>query len=137
MIIAIDAQAVEYLSKIEKDGLREIEQSKNNIEEQINELQLISKTLSADFEAKLEISFFKLVERNNLQRFERTLPNTDYSLSDFQPDDTRRVLQDNFGIRPNLQRSGYGGSLRNWPTTFHASREFFPRLDSNATDQHA
>lgn len=59
IIISIGAQAVEDLSKIEKDGLREIEQSKNNIEEQINELQLISKTLSADIEAKLEISFFQ------------------------------------------------------------------------------
>lgn len=51
MVIAIGAQAVEDLSKKEKDGLREIKQTKNNIEEQINELQLISKTLSADIEA--------------------------------------------------------------------------------------
>lgn len=105
MIKTIGAQTVGDLSKKEEDWLHEIEQTKNKFEEQINELQLISKTISADIEAKPEISFFKLVERNNLKRFEKTLPNTDYSLTDFQPGDIKLAIHNNFGIRPILQRS--------------------------------
>lgn len=106
MIKTIGTQTVDDLSKKEKDGLREIEQAKNNLEEQINELQQMSSTISANIEAKPDISFFKLVERNNLERFERTLPDTDYSFTDFQPGNTGRALRDNFGIRPILQTSG-------------------------------
>lgn len=106
MIKAIGTQTVEDLSKKEKYGLLEIEQTKNNFKEQINELQLMSRTISADIEAKPGISFFKLVERNNLERFGRILPNTDYSLTDFQPGDIKLAIQDSFGIRPILQRSG-------------------------------
>eukprot|EP00105_Crassostrea_gigas_P040289 XP_019924437.1 PREDICTED: tripartite motif-containing protein 45-like [Crassostrea gigas] len=106
MIITIGTQTVEDLSKKEKDGLREIEQTKNNFKKQIDELQLMSRTISTDIEAKPGVSFFKLVEKNNLDRFERTLPNTDYSLTDFQPGDIKLAIQDNFGTRPILQRSG-------------------------------
>lgn len=49
--------------------------------------------------------FFKLVERNDLERFETTLPNIEYSLSDFQPGIIRKAIQENFGIRPILKRS--------------------------------
>lgn len=104
MIKTIGTQTVDDLSKKEKDGLREIEQTKNNFKKQIDELQLISRTISADIEAKPGISFFKLVERNNLERFEKSQPDIDYSLTDFQPGD---IKQDNFGIRPILQRSGH------------------------------
>lgn len=105
MIQTIGTQTVEDLSKKEKDGLREIEQTKNSLEEQINELQQMSSTISANIEAKPDISFFKLVEKNNLERFERTLPETDFSFTDFQPGNIGRALQDNFGIRPILQKS--------------------------------
>lgn len=102
MIKTIGAQTVGDLSEKKEDGLHEIEQTKNKFEEQINELQLIhaSKTIFADIEAKPEISLFKLVERNNLERFEYTLPNTDYSLTDFQPDDIKLAILNYFGIRP-------------------------------------
>lgn len=105
MIITISAQTVEDLSKKEKEGLREIQHTKNNLVEQINELQVLSATISADIEAPPDISFFKLVERNDLERFETTQPNSEYSLSDFQPGIIRKAIQDNFGIRPILQRS--------------------------------
>lgn len=53
------------------------------------------------------ISFFKLVERNNLERFEKSEPDIDYSLTDFQPGDVKLAIEDNFGTRPILQRSGH------------------------------
>uniref|UniRef100_A0A8W8MG84 B box-type domain-containing protein n=1 Tax=Magallana gigas TaxID=29159 RepID=A0A8W8MG84_MAGGI len=105
MIKTIGAQTVEDLSKKEKDGLQEIEQTKNNFKKKINELQLISSTISTDIEARPDISFFNMHEKYDLKRFETTPPNTDYSLTDFQPGDIERVLQDNFGIRPILHRS--------------------------------
>lgn len=105
MIIAISAQTVEDLSKKEKEGLREIQHTKINLVEQINELQVMSEAISEDIEAQPNISFFKLVERNDLERFETTLPNIEYSLSDFQPGIIRKAIQENFGIRPILKRS--------------------------------
>uniref|UniRef100_A0A8W8NTB2 B box-type domain-containing protein n=1 Tax=Magallana gigas TaxID=29159 RepID=A0A8W8NTB2_MAGGI len=107
MIKTIGTQTVENLSKKEKDGLREIEQTKNNFKKQIDELQLMSRTISADIEAKPGISFFKLVERNNLERFEKSEPDIDYSLTDFQPGDVKLAIEDSFGTRPILQRSGH------------------------------
>lgn len=107
MIKTIGTQTVEDLSKKEKDGLREIEQTKKNFKKQIDELQLMSRTISADIEAKPGISFFKLVERNNLERFEKSEPDIDYSLTDFQPDDVKLAIEDSFGTRPILQRSGH------------------------------
>lgn len=107
MTKTIGTQTVEDLSKKEKDGLREIEQTKNNFKKQIDELQLMSSTISADIEAKPGISFFKLVERNNLERFEKSEPDIDYSLTDFQPGDVKLAIEDNFGTRPILQRSGH------------------------------
>uniref|UniRef100_A0A8W8MHY9 B box-type domain-containing protein n=1 Tax=Magallana gigas TaxID=29159 RepID=A0A8W8MHY9_MAGGI len=106
MINTIGTQTVEDLSKKEKDGLREIEQTKNNLKKQIDELQLMSRTISADIEAKPGISIFKLVDRNNLERFEQFQPD-DYSLTDFQPGDIKLAIEDNFGTRPILQRSGH------------------------------
>lgn len=105
MIIAISTQTVEDLSKKEKEGLREIQHTKINLVEQINELQVMSEAISEDIEAQPNISFFKLVERNDLERFETTLPNIEYSLSDFQPGIIRKAIQENFGIRPILKRS--------------------------------
>lgn len=105
MIITISAQTVEDLSKKEKEGVREIQHTKNNLVEQINELQVMSVAISADIEAQPNISFFKLVERNDLERFKTVLPNIEYSLSDFQPGNIRKAIQDNFGIRPILKRS--------------------------------
>lgn len=105
MIIAISAHTVEDLSKNEKEGLREIQHTKINLVEQINELQVMSEAISEDIEAQPNISFFKLVERNDLERFETTLPNIEYSLSDFQPGIIRKAIQENFGIRPILKRS--------------------------------
>uniref|UniRef100_K1Q9V5 Fibronectin type-III domain-containing protein 3a n=1 Tax=Magallana gigas TaxID=29159 RepID=K1Q9V5_MAGGI len=119
MIITIGTQTVEDLSKKEKDGLREIEQTKNNFKKQIDELQLMSRTISTDIEAKPGVSFFKLVEKNNLDRFERTLPNTDYSLTDFQPGDIKLAIQDNFGTRPILQRSGNMSSVSKMNCSFN------------------
>ncbi|XP_065933831.1 E3 ubiquitin-protein ligase TRIM45-like [Magallana gigas] len=107
MIKTIGTQTVEDLSKKEKDGLREIEQTTNNFKKQIDELQLMSRKISADIEAKPGISFFKLVERNNLERFEKSQPDIDYSLTDFQPGDIKLGIEDSFGIRPILQRSGH------------------------------
>lgn len=106
MIIAVGAQTVKDLSKKEKEGNQEIENIKNNIKKQINELQLKSQSISANIEAKPDISFFKVFDRNDLKGFEITLPKTDYLLSDFQPGNIRRTLQDNFGILPILLRSG-------------------------------
>lgn len=72
MMKTIGKQTVEDLSKKEEDGLREIEQTKNSLEEQISELQQMNSTISANIEAKPDISFFKLVEKNSLERFEKT-----------------------------------------------------------------
>lgn len=108
MIKTIGTRTVEDLSKKEKDGLREIEQTKNNFIKQIDELQLMSRTISADIEAKPGISFFKLVKRNDLERFEKSQPDIDYSLTDFQPGDIKLAIEDTFGTRPILQRSGHG-----------------------------
>lgn len=107
MIKTIGTETVEDLSKKKKEGLREIEQTKNNFKKQINDLQLMSKTISADIEAKPGISFFKLVERNNLERFEKSPPDIDYSLTDFQPGDIKLAIEGDFGTRPILQRSGH------------------------------
>lgn len=106
MIKTIGKQTFEDLSNKEKDGLREIEQTRNTFKEQINALQQLSSTISANIEAKPDISFFKLDERINLRGFEKTPPNTDYSLTDFLPGNIGRALQDDFGIRPILQKSG-------------------------------
>lgn len=106
MINIIGAQTVDDLSNKEKDGLREIEHTKNNFKEQINDLQEMIRTISANIEAKPDISFFKLDERIDLRRFEKTPPKTDYSLTDFQPGNIGRALRDNFGVRPILKKSG-------------------------------
>lgn len=106
MIKKIGAQTVEDLSNKEKNGLREIEQTKNIFKEQINELQQMSSTISANIEAKPDISFFKLDERINLKGFERTPPKTDYSFTNFLPGKIGRALEDSFGILPILQKSG-------------------------------
>lgn len=68
-------------------------------------MQLMSRTISANIEAKPGISIFKLVDRNNLERFEKFQPD-DYSLTDFQPGNIKLAIED-FGIRPILQRSGH------------------------------
>lgn len=83
MIKIIGIQIVEDLLKKEKDGFWEIEQIKNNFKKQIDELQLMSRIIFIDIEVKFGVLFFKLVEKNNLDRFERILLNIDYLLIDF------------------------------------------------------
>eukprot|EP00105_Crassostrea_gigas_P045265 XP_019929413.1 PREDICTED: tripartite motif-containing protein 45 isoform X1 [Crassostrea gigas] len=147
MLKTIGKQAVKDLSKKEKDGLRELEQTKNSLDEQINELQQMSSTISANIEAKPDISFFKLGERNNLERFERTLPETDYSFTDFQPGKIGRALQDSFGIRPILQKSGNNSCsdkevvegpikiLRPYPSSGYSPYREYGRRNADESDK--
>lgn len=126
MIITISTKTIDDLSKKEKDGLWEIEHTKNYLVEQINELHRMSVTISADIEAQPEISFFQLVERNNLKMFETILPKTEYSLSDFQPGNLRRAIQDKFGSQPMLLRSGHKSYVSKF--VVHSKRHSFIKL---------
>lgn len=55
MIIAISAQTVEDLSNKQKEGLREIQHTKSNLVQQINELQVMSVAIFEDIEAQPNI----------------------------------------------------------------------------------
>lgn len=101
MVKRIGQQTVGHLRKAEKDGLGEMDNFKENIEGTINQLQLMSKVIFEKLEAKPHISIFESITGYNLAMF-RVLPSpTEYTLTDFQPQNLEKEL--NFGNPPLLQ----------------------------------
>lgn len=58
---------------------------KENIAETINQLELMSKVISAKLEAKPHISIFDSIASYNLDMFYVLPSPTEYTLTDFQP----------------------------------------------------
>lgn len=78
-------QTVVILRKAEKEGLQEMDKFKDSLEEKISKLQLMSKQLSANLEAKSHPSIFNLISSEDLKSFQ-TLPySAEYTLTDFWP----------------------------------------------------
>lgn len=96
-------KTVDILRREEKDGLREMDAFTDNIEEKINQLQLMSKQISAKLEAKPDISMFTSTYTNDLKSFQSLPTSADYTLTDFQP----KVISNkmSLGKSPVLQRS--------------------------------
>lgn len=81
----VGQETVVNLRKAEKEGLQEMDKFKDSLEEQINKLQLMSKQLSANLEAKSHPSIFNLINSEDLKSFQ-TLPySAEYTLTDFRP----------------------------------------------------
>eukprot|EP00105_Crassostrea_gigas_P029024 XP_011450838.1 PREDICTED: transcription intermediary factor 1-beta-like [Crassostrea gigas] len=81
----VGQQTVVNLRKAEKEGLQEMDKFKDSLEEKINKLQLMSKQLSANLEAKSHPSIFNLISNEDLKSFQ-TLPcSAEYTLTDFWP----------------------------------------------------
>lgn len=86
-------QSVGTLRNAEKDGLREMDTFTESIEENIKQLQLISKQMSEKLKAKPQISIFKSSNNNVLESLKELPFPTNYNLTDFQPHDINKDLK--------------------------------------------
>lgn len=102
-------QIVESLRNAEKDGLREMDKFTESIEEKINQLQLMRIQISAKIEAKPDVSIFKPIYTNNLERFKSLPTSADYTLTDFQPHNVNNELS--LGIPPVLDSYRYSNRV--------------------------
>lgn len=75
----------------------------DKIEERISKLQLMSKTISANNDAKPHISFFQSIYSYDLKSFESFEDPAEYTLTDFKPGNS--FTQDDFGSPPVLLNS--------------------------------
>lgn len=105
MVKRIGQQTVGNLRKAEKDGLSEMDTFKENIAEKINQLELMSKIISAKLEAKPHPSIFDSIAGYNLEMFQVLPSPTEYRLTDFKPRNLEKEIS--FGNPPVLQRSDY------------------------------
>lgn len=101
----VGQQTVVNLRKAEKEGLQEMDKIKENLEEKINKLQLMSKQLSANLEAKSHPSIFNLINSEDLKSFQ-TLPlnSAEYTLTDFRPQ--KLNVENMLGKSPALKKTG-------------------------------
>lgn len=97
----IGQQTVVDLRNAKQEGLQEMNDFKNSLEEKISKLQLMSKQLSANLEAKPQSSFFKSIDREDLKSLQALPHSAEYTLTDFQPYDMD--LENMFGKSPVLE----------------------------------
>lgn len=71
-----------------------------NLEEKISKLQLMSKQLSANLEAKPQLSIFKSIDREDLKSLQALPHSVEYTLTDYQPYDMD--IENMFGKSPVL-----------------------------------
>lgn len=96
----IGQQTVVDLRKAKQEGLQEMNKFKNSLEEKISKLQLMSKQLSANLEAKPQPSIFKSIDREDLKILQALPHSAEYTLTDFQPYDMD--IENMFGKPPVL-----------------------------------
>lgn len=96
----IGKQTVASLRMTEKDGLKEMDKSKECLEEKINKLQVLSKQIDADLEARPQSSMFKSINSIDLKCYESLPSPVEYTLTDFQPQHLK--LKKMFGKPPVL-----------------------------------
>lgn len=96
-------QSVASLEQEKKKGLKEMKKCTDKIEERISKLQLMSKTISANNDAKPHISFFQSIYSYDLKSFESFEDPAEYTLTDFKPGNS--FTQDDFGSPPVLLNS--------------------------------
>lgn len=96
----IGQQTVVDLRKTEQEGLQEMNKFEKNLQEKISKLQLMSKQLSANLEAKPQLSIFKSIDREDLKSLQALPHSAEYTLTDFQPYDMD--IENMFGKSPVL-----------------------------------
>lgn len=101
----IGKQAVGNLRTAEKDGLKEMDTFSESIQEKINQLQLMSKQISAKLEAKPEISIFKQTNSIVLESFKSLPLPSNFTLTDFQPHHINEEFE--LGKQSVLQRDTF------------------------------
>lgn len=96
----IGQQTVVDLRQAEREGLQEMNKFEKSLEEKISKLQLMSKQLSANLEAKPQMSIFKSIDREDLKSLQALPHSAEYTLTDFQPYDMD--IENMFGKSPVL-----------------------------------
>lgn len=96
----IGQQTVVDLRQAEREGLQEMNKFEKSLEENISKLQLMSKQLSANLEAKPQMSIFKSIDREDLKSLQALPHSAEYTLTDFQPYDMD--IENMFGKSPVL-----------------------------------
>lgn len=97
----IGQQTVVNLRKAEKEGLQKIDNFNGNLEEKINKLQLLSKQMSKNLEAKPQVSYFKSIDKDVLKGFKLLPYSPEYALTDFKPEHVN--IDNMFGESPVLE----------------------------------
>lgn len=96
----IGKETVVSLRSAEIDGLKQMDKFKECLEEKINKLQVLSKQIDTDLEARPHSSMFESFYRDDLINFQ-TLPSpVEYTLTDFQPQQIK--IKNMFGKPPVL-----------------------------------
>lgn len=99
----ISQQSVASLRNAEEDGLKEMDKFMDSIVKTTQQLQNMSKKISANMEAKPHSSMFKSKNSHGLKSFQ-TLPSpNEYTLTDFQPQQMN--LENMFG-KPSVLNIG-------------------------------
>lgn len=100
----ISNETIQDLRAKEKEGLKEIDQTKSNIQKKIHRLQLTKRQLSESIETKPGISFFNAMKSDLLREFQSFPIQTNYQLYNFQPGQVGEIIPDYFGTLPDLRR---------------------------------
>lgn len=109
MIKKVSAHTVQNLKEEEKKGLQEISSFKEIVSKKIYALEQKSKTLYAEVKGNPEVLFFSSQRKDELEHYQvlPVPPASHYLLDDFCPGNlSLRVIENGFGIVPNLKRSG-------------------------------
>lgn len=96
--------ALQELKLKKKEGLCKIDDSKAKLQKSIDKLQLADDRLTENIEAKPGIAFFQPVEKSHLEEFQRSPVLVDYKLSDFQPENIDKIINQSFGKLPSLEK---------------------------------
>lgn len=103
MVKHVGERTVESVREAEKEGIHEMNIFMDSIEEKINQLHIMSEQISANLEARPEASFFTSINRNQLENFWSLPTPVEYTLTDFQPENTDKEIS--LGKPTVLQRS--------------------------------
>lgn len=101
MVKKVGQLFVGNLRKVEKETLEEIDAFMYTIEKKIIELQIMSKKLTANIQAKPHPSMFKLISSDSLKVFQTFSYPVEYILTDIQPQEM--YIENMFGKPPVLK----------------------------------
>lgn len=109
MVKGVSEQRVQHLRKEEQKGHKKIDNTKKKIKEKLKTLEEMGTMIDSNLRARPSISFFNSISNNDLKMY-RTYPESlaksEYTMTDFQPGNLKRDIEDKFGSWPELHVSG-------------------------------